>query len=255
MAVPTMAVFTKALTNKWAPNVGRSSNEPRENAPGPSAMIGQVGETLWDTGVSKDYRVTYLGQIRQSFPLICSSQDNPVDVQIVDVVEEAQLKGLIPMEANSALHSPRGRLGNNLTSSAPEFSRPRPCTLTLSIHGVRIFDASSNSSKSNDVLLRQPLHSILSGVSFQSQKVTLIALAVTPESETPFTGIPGAIDGVEGVAPFFASSFASPSSADVIFASCFVFQASSAEDGATFVRDLKDVFVAAMRAKASANHA
>ena len=45
------------------------------------------------SGVSMDYRMTYLGQIRQPFPLLCSSMDNPVDVQIVDVVEEAQLKG------------------------------------------------------------------------------------------------------------------------------------------------------------------
>ena len=45
------------------------------------------------SGVSMDYRMTYLGQIRQPFPLLCSSLENPVDVQIVDVVEEAQLKG------------------------------------------------------------------------------------------------------------------------------------------------------------------
>ena len=29
----------------------------------------------------------------EPFPLVCGSSDNPIDVQLVDVVEEAQLKG------------------------------------------------------------------------------------------------------------------------------------------------------------------
>ena len=47
------------------------------------------------SGISKSYGVTFLGQIRQPFPILSSSADNPVDVQIVDVVEEAQLKGKV----------------------------------------------------------------------------------------------------------------------------------------------------------------
>jgi len=244
-----MAVFTKALSNKWAPNAGRTSNEARDA--GNASSIGLVGEAKWETGISKSYSVTFLGQISQPFPILSSSSDNPVDVQIVDVVDEAQLKGLIPMEATSAS---RGRLGNVIassSSSSSELSRPRKCSLSLSIHGVKVLDPPS--SKAPHVLLRLPLHSLLSAVSFQSQKEMLVALAIAPESESPSLGAtesPGIIGGAPS--PPFLSSSSSTSSGDIVLASCLVFQAASWEDAATLVRDLKDVFVAAMNSKAPA---
>jgi len=246
-----MAVFTKALSNKWAPNAGRTWNEARDA--GNASSIGLVGEAKWETGISKSYSVTFLGQISQPFPILSSSSDNPVDVQIVDVVEEAQLKGLIPMEATSAS---RGRLGNVIASSSSsstssELSRPRKCSLCLSIHGVKVLDPPS--SKAPHVLLRLPLHSLLSAVSFQSQKEMLVALVIAPESESPSLGAtesPGIIGGAPS--PPFLSSASSTSSGDIVLASCLVFQAASWEDAATLVRDLKDVFVAAMNSKAPA---
>ena len=46
------------------------------------------------TGRAKELRVSFMGRIQTPIPLVSSSLDNPIDVQIVDVVEEAQLKGL-----------------------------------------------------------------------------------------------------------------------------------------------------------------
>ena len=118
-----------------------------------------------------------------------------------------------------------------------------------------IFKARYDSSKLclNFLPSRQPLHSVLSAVSFQGLKETFVALAVSPDSETSSTGATGVSDGEEAPS-FFAPSApsSSSSSSDVVFASCLVFQSSSSEVAATFVRDLKDVFVAAMRSKVPA---
>jgi len=237
-----MAGFTKVLTNKWTPNVGRSSSDANSLA---NVNIREA-ENGWDSGRSKELRVSFLGRIQTPFPLICGSLDNPIDVQIVDVVEEAQLKGIIAMEAGTSTPAPRRRFGNNPSStSSPDLNRQRPCKLSLSIHGVKISDPALVNSKSEVVHLRQPLHSILSAVSFQGQKETfIIALAVTLEPVSTFSGYGGGGGGNSGTLPSSSSS-----ASDVIFASCLVFQANSSEEAATFVKDLKDIFVVAMRSK------
>jgi len=263
-----MAVFTKALTQKWTPNAGRPLSGSRESA---NPITGQSGEIRWDSGISQEYSMTYLGRIRQPFPLLCSSMENPVDVQIVDVVEEAQLKGAIPMDGNSTLSLPRGMLSNNLNSSSSpsEPNLPRSCLLTLSIHGLRISDPPQFHAKNQDVLQRLPLHSLLSAVSFQGHQGIYVAVAVTPESSTGTQALSSVGGGVSGdnnlhdasrmgaanPTSFLPSSSpsSSSSSCDVVFASCFVFQATSSPEATTFVRDLKDVFVAAMRSNQRPN--
>ena len=108
------------------------------------------------------------------------------------------------------------------------------------------FRASSRMKTSIVFRRRQPLHSILSAVSFQGQKETFIALAVTLQPVSTLAGYSGG--GGDGANCGTLRS-SSSSSSDVIFASCLVFQANSSEEAATFVKDLKDIFVVAMRSK------
>lgn len=257
-----MAVFTKALSNKWTPNASRSPNDSKEVVNRSNSFVNRSGDELWETGNSREYRVTVLGRIAQPFPLICSSSDNPIDVQLVDVVEEAQLKGSCSSRA--------GRLGPN--PGSPQLYRPRPAKLLLSIHGIKIADMPTNESRHySSVQHRQPLHSILSAVSYHGQKETFIALAVHPDSIAPPSGsyVGGAQEsasfggaslagGAQGCAPggaFVGSTIPtfSSCSSDVVLASCLLFQANTAADAASFVKDLKDVFVAAMRVKGPSN--
>lgn len=256
-----MAVFTKALSNKWTPTVARSpvdsKDGPLGQRPANSAFgfADRTGDELWESGTWKEFDVTLLGRISNPFPLICSSSENPIDVQLVDVVEEAQLKGMIPVSASASSGIRGGRFGSNPTSS--ELSRPRPVKLALSIHGVKITDTSQSAMRPNNTVHhRQALHTILSAVSFHGQEETFIVLGVQPDSTSnspPYGG--GGGEGVSTVGCIGATDdslgLVSPQgmscSTDVILACCLVFQANSASDAAAFVRDMKDVFVAAMR--------
>ena len=95
---------------------------------------------------------------------------------------------------------------------------------------------------------RYPLHCVLSAVSFQGQRASFLAVAVHPESAPNAEAQPTTTTTTTtSTTTTMLESLSS--SVDVIQVSCLVLQVDSAEWGADFVKDLKDVFVAAMRAK------
>ena len=96
---------------------------------------------------------------------------------------------------------------------------------------------------------------------FHGPKETYIVVAVHPDSIVPFMGshggalggsalgsAPGSAVPGEGFLGTSVPTFAD-SSCDLVLASCLLFQTHSAADAANFVKDLKDIFVAAMRVK------
>lgn len=156
----------------------------------------------------------------------------------MDVVEEAQLKELLPLDA-SAPRGHRLRASNLPANPADPLAGPRHCKLFLSKNGFKLMDASHFSSSGEEVFFRQPLHSILVTVSFlDSQNRTLLALALKPDA-----------DQLTKMAPSFALGAgevpALPAGGDVFLATCVVFQCSASEQAAELTRHLKSIFAAA----------
>lgn len=217
-------MFHRVISNKWSYHVttptppSRITSIPQSK---PSKTESSIDE--WLSGKVGHYHMTILGHLDQPFPLICNIDDAPIDAQIVDAIEEAQLKGLIPVEAQSHISTIPGRLGSQASAQATT-PAPWSCDIALSLHGLKL-----TRTDSGEVQIREPLHSLLSAVSFQGDQKSYVGIAIEPKI---------------GSVPISTTSF----EGDVVYITCFAFLASSSEEAVSLVSDIRQIFSAALKA-------